>query len=158
MYKNKFYLSLSLSLFLKIALNIKTLKCAATFPRKTFSSVTPLTFMKVHTNRQKYSKLGKIYRYDIVTDYICVYSLLSKTGSLTRLFANHLELFLHLRAIKMIYSLTSWLRSSVRIAITSKSINLMKRSLSEPYSRMFWSGIYFSKDIVLVSWFNTAFS
>lgn len=74
-------LSLSLSLFLKIALNIKTLKCAATFPRKTFSSGTPLTFMKVHTNRQKYSKLGKIYRYDIITDYICVYSLLSKTGS-----------------------------------------------------------------------------
>lgn len=74
-------LSLSLSLFLKIALNIKTLKCAATFLRKTFSFGTPLTFMKVHTNRQKYSKLGKIYRYDIITDYICVYSLLSKTGS-----------------------------------------------------------------------------
>lgn len=83
MYKNKFYLvnNLSLSLSLKIALNIKTLKCAATFLRKTFSSGTPLRLMKVHTNRQKYSKLGKIYRYDIITDYICVYSLLSKTGS-----------------------------------------------------------------------------
>lgn len=89
---------------------------------------------------------------------IYVYIVFSPRLALTRLFANHLELFLHLRAIKMIYSLTSWLRSSVRIAITSKSINLMKRSLSEPYSRMFWSGIYFSKDIVLVSWFNTAFS
>lgn len=69
----------------------------------------------------------------------CVFFLLSLSPRLafTQFFGNHLELFLHLRAIKMIYSLTSWLRSSVRIAITSKSINLMKRSLSEPYSRMF---------------------
>lgn len=68
-----------------------------------------------------------------------------KNGRTIRFHCNQ-NSFLHLRAIKMIYSLTSWLRSSALVAITSKSINLMKHSDLDPSLSLFGSGIYSSMD------------